>query len=242
MFINNRWILMFLFSFFFIGSQQNTSDYFTLWQFDITKNVSAKKILQKQAINLVDIEDFIARNLMSTDPLKNLYNEPATRWIVEDFLVKKTGSKEIVDTVLLYTNKKNLSIKTVFALVFVESSYSKQAVNYNETSKDLGLFQLNTTTFRHLTNEDFFHLETNVNMGTSYLKYAFNLDPDPQIALAIYNAGPRRPLRGETPDSTKLYVQKILAQADALEKSFISYVWTKLNYAKETYNREMEDL
>lgn len=234
MLINNRWILIFLFScIFLLGSQKETKDFITLWQFDATENISAKKIIQDQYMNLVSIEDFIERNLTSPNPIENLYDEPATRWLVEDFLIRKIGSKEIVDTVLLYTVKKNLSIKLVFSLVFVESSYSMQAVNYNSSSKDLGLFQLNSTTFRHLSNQEFFHLETNVNMGTSYLAYAFSLDPDPRIALAIYNAGPKRPLNGLTPDSTKLYVKKILTQANDLERSFISYVWTKLDHAKK---------
>lgn len=236
MFVNNRWILICLFSLFFLmESKGNIASYFTeSISYNIKKN-NTKTAQKNIAINLVALEDFIKTSLTSPNPMRTLYKEPVTQWLVEDFLTKKIKSEEIVKTVLLYTMQRDLDIKIVFSLVFVESSFSNSATNKKNknASQDFGLFQINSKTFRHLEKEEFFHLETNVKLGTQYLQYAFGFDPDPQVALAIYNAGPSRPLRGETPESTKKYVKKILAYSDTLEKAFVSFVWTKLQHAKE---------
>lgn len=236
MFINNRWILIVLFSSFFLMESKGTIEsYFTLNSYYNTKKHDAITLEKNSAINLTALEDFIKTSLTSPNPMRTLYKEPITQWLVEDFLTKKIKSEEIVQTVLLYTLKRDLDIKVVFALVFIESSFSNNATNKSNknASQDFGLFQINSNTFRHLSKKEFFHLETNVKLGTEYLQYAFGFDPDPRVALAIYNAGPSRPLRGETPESTKKYVKKILTYADILEKAFVSSVWTKLQNAKK---------
>ncbi len=162
----------------------------------------------------------------SPDAITSLYNERAIRKAVKDFFISEIGSEKIVNTVLLYAEKEDLPIGLVFSLISVESRFDPYVVNINKNNtRDRGLFQLNSNTFRRFTNKDFFDIETNVNAGVKYLRYAFDLDPDPRIALAIYNAGPSRPLRGIIPDSTRIYISRILARHRALNKRFVKYIY-----------------
>ncbi len=164
----------------------------------------------------------------SSDPITSLYNERLTRKLVREFFIQKIGSEHIVDTILFHADKENLSIGIVFSLAFVESSFRPTIINVNkDSSHDLGLFQLNTNTFRYMKKEDFFNLDTNVKAGIGYLKYAFSLDPDPKIALAIYNAGPSRPLRGIIPDATQKHRMKVFTYLAKLNREFHYYVKTR---------------
>lgn len=177
-------------------------------------------------ISKAGLSDLVTAYLQhSPNPITSLYNERLTRKAVREFFVGKTGSENITNTVLLYAEKENMPIDIVFSLVFVESSFRLYAVNTNKNStQDMGLFQLNTNTFRYMQQQDFFHLETNVKAGIGYLKYAFGLDPDPKVALAIYNAGPSRPLRGIIPESTQKYIARILAYSKKLNGEFAYYM------------------
>ncbi len=161
----------------------------------------------------------------SPDPITSLYNERITRELVRDFFIAKTGSESIANTILFHADNENVPIGIVFSLAFVESSFRPSVANVNkDASRDLGLFQLNTKTFRYMKREDFFHLDTNVKAGVGYLKYAFSLDPDPKIALAIYNAGPSRPLRGIIPDVTQKHREKVFTYLEKLNREFDYYI------------------
>lgn len=226
---NNQWLIILLIAIPFLNtssiSQRTIRDIM-----HVISNTNQDIARENIQVTQEDLQHIVKRYLLETEhPIEQLYFEPITQPLVENFFLQLTKSQEITDTVLLYSVKKQLSISTVFSLVFVESSFSPTAVNYNRTSSDFGLFQLNSRTFKHLSKTELLRLDTNVDMGTSYLQYAFRLSSDPQMALAIYNAGPRRPLRGKTPESTKQYVGRILQYEKTLQQEFIQYVWNVMN-------------
>ena len=157
MFTNNKWLLILLSIPLLMSSEQLffPTHNFTSHYLNTPTPTSAKAFYTE--ISLQEIQAITKKYLTeSPDPIKSLYNDPITQWVVEDFFTKKTKSQEIAETVLLYTTKKKLPIQLVFSLVFVESSFSTKAINFNSSSADLGLFQLNTKTFRHLKQEEFF--------------------------------------------------------------------------------------
>ena len=173
----------------------------------------------------------VEKYLKSERPISNLYEEPHIQDNVYNFLVSKVGSHEITETILFFIEKEKLPIETVFALVFTESKFKTNAINLNSHSKDFGLFQLNSRTFRHLTKEELFDLETNVMLGTQYLKYAYSLMNDTNKALAVYNAGPSRPLRGIIPVTTQKYIKKINIYTKILINEFSQYMRKKYSLA-----------
>ncbi|MDD5329356.1 MAG: transglycosylase SLT domain-containing protein [Sulfuricella sp.] len=122
----------------------------------------------------------------------------------------------------------------VYGLIRQESRFVQQARSGVGAS---GLMQLMPGTARwvakrlglkHFRQSLVNQLETNVTLGTYYLKYVLDkLDNQPLLATAAYNAGPRRAIgwRGPTPmegaiyaetipfSETRGYVQKVMSNA-----------------------------
>lgn len=165
------------------------------------------------------------RNLLDgPTPILSLYREDLTHDGVVDFFVALTGSEEIALPILYYADKADISLSLVFSLAWVESRFSPVAVNENPTSVDRGLFQLNSRTFRTLTEEDFFHPDTNAYHAIDYLSWCLRYSDSEEEAIAVYNAGLRRVRAGQTPPSTRTYVARIVAFRTELERNFRRYI------------------
>jgi soluble lytic murein transglycosylase-like protein len=171
-------------------------------------------------------EDYAnVRNLLESDkPMLALYREDVTHQAVVDFFVDLTGSSEIALPILYHAERADLSLSLVFSLAWVESRYSPVAVNQNARSTDRGLFQLNSRTFRDLTEEDFFHPDVNTFHGTQYLTWCMEHTSSEMQAVACYNAGLTRVRAGRTPQSTLVYVDRISRFRADLENRFRAYI------------------
>lgn len=165
------------------------------------------------------------RNLLESDtPMLALYREDLTHDAVVNFFVELTGNPEVAMPILYHADRADLPLSVVFSLAFVESRFSKFAINDNQTSVDRGVFQLNSLTFRDLTEEDFFDPDVNAFHGTDYLSWCFEQSPEIPVALAIYNAGRYRVINGMTPASTKVYVRRIMTYREQLMERFRAYI------------------
>jgi Transglycosylase SLT domain len=167
-----------------------------------------------------NIENF----LEGPNPALALYREDVTRGDVVDFFVGWAGTEEIALPVLYYAEKLDISLTLAFSLVWGESRFLPTAVNRNANSVDRGLFQLNSLTFRTLTEDDFFSPEVNAFHGLRYLEFCLDQGADDAQALAIYNAGLTRVIRGQTPASTIRYAERILSYEDALLDEFTEFI------------------
>ncbi|MFP4114735.1 MAG: transglycosylase SLT domain-containing protein [Spirochaetota bacterium] len=167
-----------------------------------------------------NIENF----LEGPNPALALYREEVTRRRVVDFFVEETGSEATALPILYYADRLDIPLLLAFSLVWGESRYYPVAVNYNSRSIDRGLFQLNSLTFRHLTEDDFFNPEVNTFHGLKYLEFCLNQGRDDAEALAIYNAGLTRVVRGQTPAITLRYVDTILSYREQLVERFEAYI------------------
>jgi soluble lytic murein transglycosylase-like protein len=164
-------------------------------------------------------------NLLESEyPMLALYREDVTHQAVVDFFVDLAGSEEIALPILYYANRENLSLSLVFALAWVESRYSPVAVNRNATSVDRGLFQLNSRTFRDLSEDDFFHPDVNAQHGTEYLTWCMEHTTSDMEAVACYNAGLTRVRAGRTPQSTLIYVDRIGQFRSQIERRFRAHI------------------
>ncbi len=167
-----------------------------------------------------NIENF----LEGPNPALALYREELTRDQVVEFFVERTGSSDTALPILYYADKLDIPLSLAFSLAWGESRFRATAVNYNRTSVDRGLFQLNSLTFRTLSEEDFFNPEVNTFHGLRYLEFCINQGADDSQALAIYNAGLTRVIRGRTPASTLRYTEQILVYRDNLLADFTRYI------------------
>lgn len=184
------------------------------FRWDPRSRASAEQLSYENVLNLLE----------GPTPILALYREDLTHDGVVDFFVSLTGSEEIALPILYYADKADISLSLVFSLAWVESRFSPVAVNRNATSVDRGLFQLNSRTFEALTEEDFFHPDTNTYHAIEYLKWCLRHTQSEEQAVAVYNAGLRRVRAGQTPDSTRIYVQRITTFREQLEQNFRRYV------------------
>ncbi len=223
--------LMFIALLFQGGSEYHTKNMISIKNSNELNTTITEQIPQIQYSNHAHSASQLALQvrtyLNSERPISALYEEPLIQDDVYNFLVETVGSQKITETILFFIEKEHLPIETVFALVFTESNFNPNASNSNSTSQDFGLFQLNSRTFRHLTQEELFDLETNVMLGTQYLKYAYSLMNNTDKALAVYNAGPSRPLRGIIPLTTQNYIKKINRYTTILIQKFSQYMKEK---------------
>ena len=167
----------------------------------------------------------IAALLDSSDPIEALYNHETSHQLVIDFFSEITQAEDIAQSILYYANREEVPISLAFSVAWVESRFDPTASYQNSHSVDRGLFQLNSNSFVTMREEDFFHPETNVRHGTSYLKYCLRrANGNSDTALAGYNAGFSRVRSGRIPESTKVYVTRVIDYQQRLLERFHSYI------------------
>lgn len=145
---------------------------------------------------------------LDIEALTEAYRQDALRVFYRDI-----AGQRIADAVLAAAQEYGIEDEEIlFALMWKESRFQHQAVNYNSTSVDRGLYQLNSLTYPQYTDEHFFDVEWNIRMGVRH--YAIELDVvdgNHQYALHAYNAGRAR--RYNPPRSTQIYARRILERA-----------------------------
>ena len=177
-------------------------------------------------LDLYSPDDYIKRIVLSGDADMSsvLYRDPQFSDQVLRYYEAVVGSCEIAETGLKYSSELGVPVSLAFALMWAESSFDPYAVNRNPITIDRGLFQLNSSSFPHLSVEDFFNIETNVRNGISYLRYCLDTGESEIVALAVYNAGHGRVSGAGAPLMTLEHISKILDYRDALERDFERYI------------------
>lgn len=132
-----------------------------------------------------------------------------------------TGNRELAALIIRESEKNGVETALAFALAFTESSFNPQAVNRNRSSVDRGVFQLNSRSFPHLSEKEFFDPQVNVPLGVAYLRYCLDTGVNEVTALAMYNAGPNRVKSSRTPMMTLKYVDRVLSYRDELNQGIV---------------------
>ncbi|MBI9101977.1 MAG: lytic transglycosylase domain-containing protein [Spirochaetales bacterium] len=153
-----------------------------------------------------------------------LYRFPEFRENVVAFYSEETGSESIALLILQAAEAHDIPLSLAFSLAWVESRYNPQAVNYNSSSIDRGLFQLNSRSFPGLTEDEFFDPAVNSGFGMDYLRQCLEAGDTEIVALAMYNAGRARVSGRGTPLMTLEYISKILEYQEGLEERFSDHL------------------
>ncbi len=82
------------------------------------------------------------------------------------------------------------------------------------------MYQLNSRSFPHLTEQEFFDPQINIPTGLAYLRYCLDAAGNEVAGLAMYNAGRRRVTTTGAPKMTLDYISKILEYAGTLHNEF----------------------
>jgi len=174
----------------------------------------------KSAYFYVDFKTLPSENGL-LEPLLN----PETELLVVDYLTSHIGDPIIADALISAAKKNRLDPALVVAISWQESRFQAVATGNNSNrSIDRGLMQLNSTTFKHLNENDFFDPYLNADNGVSYLRKILQLSGNTIAALAMYNAGPSRVDSLGAPRQTLDYVSLVLAyQTDLIQGFYDKY-------------------
>lgn len=174
---------------------------------------------------MIEEAGFTATRAVSGDEGLALYRQPSSRGAVEWFYLHVTGNRDITMAILEEAEKNNIPLSLAFALAYTESRYNVNAVNKNKNASiDRGLFQLNNRSFPQLEEDDFFNPAVSAKYGMSHLRFCMNVAGNEVTALAMYNAGTTKVRSNNTPQSTLVYVGKIMAYREKLDRLFAEEV------------------
>jgi hypothetical protein len=158
------------------------------------------------------------------DPIAPYYKDPLTKDSTLQFFSTLTRSENVARVILDNAQKFGVRPSLAFALALEESDFRVDAMNRNGDSVDRGLFQLNSKSYPAMQIKDFYDPATNARYGISHLKGCLSDAGNEVAALAMYNAGNGRVVRGETPKKTLNYISRILAYEDNISSLFAAKV------------------
>lgn len=163
------------------------------------------------------------------------YENPSTHTMVIDFFVRLTGSEPIALPIIYHAEQNSVPLSLAFSVSWVESKYKPYASNNNPSTTDRGLFQLNSASFRNLVTEEFFNPEINSLHAARHLRYCLDKGAnDIETALAIYNAGLGRVRSGSIPQSTQVYISRVVEYRQNLIRRFNAFVANQVERAQQS--------
>ena len=157
--------------------------------------------------------------------IPEFYRNGGTRQEVLAFFGKLLRSDALAGAVLDNAEVFNIAPSLAVSLCWAESRFNAQAVNRKNLNGtvDRGLFQLNSSTFPDLSEQDFFNPHINSYYGLSHLRWCLDSGGSVVVGLAMYNAGTNRVHSGGAPRKTLDYIAGILAIQEQVERLFDSY-------------------
>lgn len=159
--------------------------------------------------------------LGATEALElRLLSTPKGHQMLIEFYTQETSSRELALHIIEGARVNRIPATLAFAIAWAESSYNPGATNFNSSSVDRGMFQLNSDSFPHLSVNEFYDPFINTMTGLSYLRYCLDRGGSDMTAVAMYNAGPDRVAGGKIPESTDRHVYRLASYLVELENRF----------------------
>ena len=161
----------------------------------------------------------------ASDAVLALYRDDHLKPLVLDYYSQLTQDREVALAILDACDQLSLNPSLGFSLAWNESHFNPKAVNYNPTTTDRGLFQLNSRTFPGLGTKAVFNPKLNALHGLSYYKMALAKLGSEEKALGFYNSGIGLLTDRALPSVTQAYVKKILADRSRMDRDAIAWLY-----------------
>jgi soluble lytic murein transglycosylase-like protein len=130
--------------------------------------------------------------LISCDMLTVLFTEEKPVKTKNEYYNTKINNQLIVESVFLCSRQFNISPDLIMGIIRRESNFDENAINTSnqDGSKDQGIMQLNSNTFRDLTDQELYDIECNIFNGSRLLAELLEeFDGKELLAVSAYNAG-----------------------------------------------------
>lgn len=159
------------------------------------------------------------------DALLALYRDDHLGPLVVEYYAKLTEDRAVALAILEACDQLGIAPSLGFALAWNESQFDPRAVNYNATTMDRGLFQLNSRTFSRLDRRTAFDPKANAVLGLTYYKRAYDKLGTEEKALGYYNAGIGWTTDRVLPLRTQAYIKRILEDRDRMDRDAIAWIY-----------------
>jgi len=123
------------------------------------------------------------------------------------FADKITNSREISASILASAYLNRIPPCLMLAIARVESGFVPLALHSNETSYDIGVFQLNNLTFSNYPEESLYVVFTNARLAGDYLRELYKLHGSWELSIMSYNCGG---IQKRIPGQTARYMREVL--------------------------------
>jgi soluble lytic murein transglycosylase-like protein len=125
----------------------------------------------------------------------------------------KIQDKLIVDNVMINARVRNIPESLVFSIIKRDSFFDPNAINTKNLNGtiDYGLMQLNSRTFKHLTERELMNISSNVYNGCELLEKLYKVYNGNLVKIIMaYNCGEPAVNKGQIPQITLNYLNDVL--------------------------------
>lgn len=162
-------------------------------------------------------------NVLSTPVIETTSNLTCNKITELEYYTHEMRSKQNAVFAIKYSRDNEIETSLLVAVMRAESYFDPDAVNYNATSVDRGLCQLNSLTFHFLTENEAFDPETNIKIGAAFLKWCLTENQGNIVkALAYYNAGSGNVSRKRIGANVLDYINRVLVAKARYEKELLN--------------------
>lgn len=156
-----------------------------IFQTFIWLKVNDTKVLVEEIDN-----NFFLRNEINEKVLKLMNNSRSEE--VYEFYDRYTNSREYTHLTISACILQAVPINIAFAIAYTESRFNPSALNVNTNGTvDIGLFQLNSDSFKSYTKDYLFEEKNNIKLGVYTLASRFKKYKNWIKAIISYNRGYR---------------------------------------------------
>lgn len=148
------------------------------------------------------------------------YRSELTKEAVLIFYDSYTHNRSVTNAIIQASERYDIAPSLIFALVRKESGFIPNIQGQNSTTVDRGLFQLNSSSFPDLSEEQFFDPYINADRGVKFFKQCMEIGGSEVAALAMYNAGPGAVSSNRTPLVTLNYISTIFEHQEEISENF----------------------
>ncbi len=171
-----------------------------------------------------DFSAELGRAIEEENEVLFLYRNPETRASVEWFFIGVSGDRQIALAILDACDMYKVNPFIAFSIAYNESRFKARAKNVNANGTvDRGVFQLNSRTFRNLSERDFFNPSVSAMNGVKHFAYCLRYAATEERAIANYNAGIAK-AKVRIPESTREYISKVESYKSKLQNDFYDNV------------------
>ena len=190
------------------------------------EDIANESIFEEQEASYKKEENYEFADMLENMNSKNVHalyllHQPETRASVEWFYIQVTNDRDVALAIIDAADEYNIPLSLAFSVAYAESQYKSYAKHENANGTiDRGLFQLNSASFPHLTEEQFFNPKSSAHYGLSHLRFCLDSAGNEIAAIAMYNAGTNKVHSNRTPKMTLDYISRIEEYKSKLENNF----------------------